>query len=120
MRCALLQSLVVFPTLVTFKAEDEDAAVAAALLVLLPAPTPSSPLQCRAGVAHIMALACGLHGAPLSGCGTLQLGALVPYRFAVVLFVVAAVLLNSLWSTLLQHVMVVGLRRSWVAVITVV
>ena len=72
-----LQSLPICLTPVTFKAEDEDATVAAALLVLLLAPTPPSPLRCRAGEARIMALACGLLGALLSGWFASQLGALL-------------------------------------------
>ena len=55
-RSGSLQLLVVYLTLVTFKAEGEDAVVAAALLVLLPALTPPSPLRCRAGVVHFMLL----------------------------------------------------------------
>ena len=73
-------------------ADNENAVVAAASLVLLLAPTSLSPLRCRAGVAHIVALACALHGAPLSGCLPYNSALFAPLRLVIVHFVVAAML----------------------------
>ena len=54
--------------------------------------TPLSPLRCRVGVAHFLALRLVFMVLRfLDGCASL-LGALVPFRFVVVLFVVAAML----------------------------
>ena len=87
-RSGSLQLLVVYLTLVTFKAEGEDAVVAAALLVLLPALTPPSPLRCRDALHDSRK---GLPGATQLGGFAKQLGTLVPDRFAIVLFAAAAV-----------------------------